>query len=54
MRSVVFRPATYKRIERTIRDFLNLEFYPREIEKITGRIEFFRKVRQSWESKPDE
>ena len=29
------------------------EFYPREIAKITDRIEYFKKVRAFWEKKPD-
>ncbi|MBI2953373.1 MAG: hypothetical protein HYY30_03600 [Chloroflexi bacterium] len=29
------------------------DFYPREIAKITDRIEYFRKVKQHWEKKPD-
>ncbi len=29
------------------------EFYPREIEKVKGRIEHFKKVRKQWEEKPD-
>jgi len=33
-------------------DFL-FEFYPREIEKAKGRIDYFRKVRKRWEEKLD-
>lgn len=33
-------------------DFL-FEFYPREIEKAKGRIDYFRKVRKRWEEKVD-
>ncbi len=29
-----------------------LEFYPREINKITARIEYFNQLRQRWESRP--
>ncbi len=29
------------------------EFYPHEIEKVKGRIEYFKKVRTRWEGKPD-
>lgn len=29
------------------------EFYPREIEKVKNRIEYFRKVKEKWEQKPD-
>ena len=28
-----------------------LEFYPKEIEKIGGRIEYFKRVRKHWEQK---
>jgi hypothetical protein len=31
-----------------------LDFYPREINKINQRIDYFRKVRASWESRLDE
>ena len=29
------------------------EFYPREIEKVKVRIDYFRRVRERWESKTD-
>lgn len=29
------------------------EFYPREIEKTKGRIEYFKKVKKYWDEKPD-
>jgi hypothetical protein len=29
------------------------EFYPREIEKVKGRIEYFKKVKKRWEEKTD-
>lgn len=29
------------------------EFYPREIEKVKGRIEYFKKVKSRWEQKAD-
>lgn len=28
-----------------------IEFYPKEIEKIGARIEYFKKVRKSWEKR---
>jgi hypothetical protein len=31
-----------------------LEFYPREINKIGGRIERFEGLKRSWEAKPDD
>lgn len=31
-----------------------LEFYPKEIEKIGGRMEHFQKVKEFWETKPDD
>jgi hypothetical protein len=30
-----------------------LEFYPKEIGKIQGRIDYFKRVRQRWEQKPE-
>ena len=30
-----------------------LEFYPREIGKIQDRLNYFRRVRQRWERKPE-
>ena len=29
------------------------EFYPREVEKVKGRIEYFKKVKSRWEEKAD-
>jgi hypothetical protein len=29
------------------------EFYPREIEKIKNRMEYFKKVKKQWEGKQD-
>jgi len=29
------------------------EFYPREVEKVKGRIEYFKKVKSRWEEKTD-
>jgi len=29
------------------------EFYPREIEKIGGRIEYFKEIKRRWQEKTD-
>ncbi len=31
-----------------------LEFYPKEVEKITERVEYFKAVRKNWEKKPED
>lgn len=49
---VLNEEATRKQWMLQLCDRLDL-FYPNEIAKITGRIDYFKKVREYWESQTD-